>query len=481
MLTPASPPADWAADALGETTLGDPRRRARVLSLVRALTAQPGASVSQAYHGAWAPTVAAYRLLANPHLDPAEVLASVGAATGRRAAAQSLLLLVQDTTEMRPTSPQRCQGLGPLANPEAQGWWLHTMLAITPDGLPLGLLGQQIWTRDAGAPPSRPERYRTPIEGKESARWLQSVLTAQRHLDPAQQTIVVADREADIFELYTLLTLHGHDFVLRAAQDRRIAEPPGRLRAAGRAAPVLGQRHVHVQRADGRPARTAVVVVRATPVTLLPTDDHSYAAARRRWWAAHPAVAPVLDRPLTPLTVGVVEVEEIDPPDAVTPLHWRLLTSLPLTTVAEIDWVVHCYTLRWLSERFHYVLKQGCAVERLQLEQPDRWKRALVVYSLVAWHVLWLTYLGRVAPELSAEVVVGRAAWQAVGARLTGQVPRESPTLGGFLGQVGKLGGHLGRTRDGPPGLKSLWRGLDRMSELVALWLVIAPDPTTSV
>lgn len=468
----------WASEALGPTTLGDRRRRQRAVALLDALAAAPGAALSEAFHGDWAQTLGAYRLLDNDALDLAEFSASVGQATGARIAlaAPELVLLIQDSTEIRPTARQRPRDLGPLANPETRGLWLHTTLAATPDGLPLGLVHQAVWTRDPAAVPSRPQRYQTPIEGKESCKWLAGVVAAYDRLDPAQRLLVIADREADIFELYALLAARGGEFVLRAAQDRAIVEAPGRLGAATRQAPLLGEHTVTVQRHDERPARTATVALRARRVTLCPPAYASYQAARRRWWAAHPEVTPLLDGPLTPLTCTVVEVTEVAAPAGVAPLHWRLLTSLAVDTLEEAIAIADLYAVRWLIERFHYVLKHGLRLERLQLETARRWERATILYSLVAWQLLWLSQLGRVVPNVPADRVVPDAAWQALGARLSGQVPTTPPDLATFLAQLGKLGGHLGRRRDGPPGVQCLWRGLRRLHDLLALWQVLQPE-----
>lgn len=474
---------DWASEALGTTTLGDVRRRERVLGVLRALAAHPGASLSMALGGEWAATQGAYRLLDNPHLDPAALSASIGAASAARAAVTDVVLLIEDSTEIQPTSPVRCRDLGCLGSAQRHGLWLHTTLGVSADGVPLGLLDQRVWTRDPDAAPRRAARYTTPIEGKESRKWLDGVIAAQARLAPGQPHIVVADREADIYELYAVLAQTGGDFVVRAAQDRALATG-GRLSAAVSSAPVVGHTTITVRRTPQRAPREARVEVRATTVTLSPPQYDSYQAARRRWWAAHPEVEPLLEGPLLPLTVGVVEVCEVEDgtrPDGEEPLHWRLLSSLPVGDWAAAAWVVQCYRWRWLVERFHYVLKQGVAIERLQLEQPPRWERATVLYSLVAWRVLWLTELARVTPDASADLVVEPAAWQALAIRMTGTRPTAPPDLATFVGWVGKLGGHLGRRSDGPPGVKAIWRGLQRLSELTALWHILHTDTDLAV
>lgn len=475
MLGPMLAPTVFAADALGSARFGDARRASRAAWLVSALAASPGASISEACGGDWAATQAAYRLLANDTIVVDELIASIADATGQRirAAATATVLLIQDTTEIKPTSSRGNQALGPLANPEATGLFLHSTLALTPDGLPLGIAHQEVWQRDAADEPSRAKRYQTPVEGKESAKWLRGVLRSLTQLGTHQRGIVVADREADIFELYHLCQAQGAALIVRAAQNRRIAEPAGKLATAAEAAPLRGTATVAVGRARERAPRRATVTIRATTVTVLPPDLASYAAARRIWWEEHPAIARLVPAVLEPLVLNVVEVTEDNPPDGVTPLHWRLLTTLPVATLAECGVVIDGYALRWLDERFHYVLKSGCRLEHLQLESAAGWQRATILYSVVAWQVLWLTELGRQQPGVSAALVVPTAVWQAVGAMLTGTVPATPPDLATLVRQIGRLGGHLGRKGDGPPGVKTLWRGLRRVHDVLGVWHLV--------
>jgi hypothetical protein len=469
-----------ASATMGEATFGDRRRRDRLHRLVGALAAAPGASLSEACGGDWGQTQAAYRLLDNAQVSVDALSASISAATRARLATEATqtVLLVADTTAIVPTSARGSQALGPLTTPGSQGLLLHTTAALTPQGVPLGLAHQAIRVRDADAPPSRAERYRTPVEGKESVKWLTGILGALEQLAAHQRGILVADREADIFELYHVCQAHDADLIVRAAQNRCLADSAGKLADAATAAPVRGQARVAVGRARERQPRQTTVTIRSTTVTLAPPQLASYAAARRRWWDDHPDVARLVPADLAPLPLGVVEVTEDAPPAGVTPLHWRLLTSLPVDTLAACQPVIDGYAKRWLVERFHYVLKSGCRLEQLQLEAADRWRRATLLYSVVAWQLLWLSEIGRQQPGVSAASVVPTALWQAVGALVTGQVPDTAPDLATLVAQIGRLGGHLGRTGDGPPGVKTLWRGLRRVQIALDLWHLIPADGT---
>ncbi len=151
-----------------------------------------------------------------------------------------------------------------------------------------------------------------------------------------------------------------------------------------------------------------------------------------------------------------------------------------MTNLADAQQIVAWYTLRWLIERFHFVLKSGCGLEKLQLETAARLQRALATYDLVAWHLLWLTYQSRVQPDqpaipsLSAEEVhvLYRIRFP------NAPEPSQPPTLQQAVRWIAQLGGFLARTSDGPPGVKTIWRGLRRLSDLLEGWRA-ATSPTT--
>lgn len=182
------------------------------------------------------------------------------------------------------------------------------------------------------------------------------------------------------------------------------------------------------------------------------------------------------------VSVNVILVTEIDPPAGVKPIRWLLLTTLPVTNLAQAMTCIRYYTLRWLIERYHYTLKSGCQIEQLQLQTAERIKRAFATYSVVAWRLLWITYLARMEPEISCEVCLEPDEWQALACdRLGGRVPpKQPPTLGQAVLWIARLGGFLARRGDGFPGVKTIWRGLSRLADLVSMWRLLRRKPHPS-
>ena len=183
------------------------------------------------------------------------------------------------------------------------------------------------------------------------------------------------------------------------------------------------------------------------------------------------------------LTLQVVDVFEPDPPAGEEAVPWLVLTSLATQTVEQAQQIVTWYTYRWLIERFHYVLKSGCKLEESQLREEKRLERLLAVYSLVAWKLLWLTYLARQTPDVPCTVSLQPSEWQALYAFIhrTQRLPTSPPTLHQAVRWIAQLGGFLGRKGDGEPGVKVLWRGWTRFQDIIDTWTISHSSPSKDV
>jgi hypothetical protein len=101
---------------------------------------------------------------------------------------------------------------------------MHSSLAVTTDGLPLGLAAVKFWTRKkfkgTAALKKKINPTRVPIEKKESVRWLDNLRQSIDLLGEPARCIHVGDRESDIFELYCLTRDLGAHFIVRTQTDR---------------------------------------------------------------------------------------------------------------------------------------------------------------------------------------------------------------------------------------------------------------------
>jgi len=173
-------------------------------------------------------------------------------------------------------------------------------------------------------------------------------------------------------------------------------------------------------------------------------------------------------------------VREQAPQDGEAPIEWMLLTTLPITTFEEGLQCLIWYTYRWRIERYHYILKSGCQIEKLQLETKDRLMRALAVYSIVASRLLRLTYQVRETPEAPCTEALTESEWRALYAitHKTTVLSEHPPNMQTAILWIAKLGGFLGRKHDGNPGLKVLWRGFRRLHDLTSMWELLHPPNT---
>ena len=444
--------AAWAAQELASASLGDARLRKRLVRIVADKVAKPTASIPQA-SGNWAATKATYRFLAADQITPEAIRAAHRDATLGRVQAHQTILVLQDTTELNYTSHPHTTDLGYLDNARSQGLKVHSGRAATLDGRPLGLLHQAVWARDAA---TKGQKRRTrPQAERESQRWRTTLEAVQQHVPNTTRLIVVADREADIYALFIAPRDARTELVVRATYNRGLV---GGQRLEELTAQVAwqGTRTVTLPGNGQRAARRATVQIGWAEVQVLPPSDYPA-----------PAAAP---RP----TLRLVVVAEREPPLGVRPLRWLLWTTLTVQDWDEAVRVVEIYRVRWLIERYHFVLKSGCGIEQLQLATAAGLERALAVCCVVAWRLLWLTYQARQTPDQACTTVFATHEWQALYCTVhhTATPPLQPPSLHQAVRMVARLGGFLARRGDGEPGVQTIWRGLMRLDDIAATWLL---------
>lgn len=436
----------WAAREVGTADFGDARLPQRLVTLLTTLGERPTASIPAACETG-GPTKAAYRFFDNPRVTLAAMMAAHRAATLDRVRSEPLLLAVQDTTPLNFTLHRQTTGLGPIGQAGLSGWVLHSCLAVSPEGIPLGVLGAEPWAREAEFNDShRPHRQRA-LDDKESARWIRLMEVATADIPATTRVIMVTDRASDIIDGVIRAEPTHRDVLRRAAWNRRLTEPVGPyLWSVREPQPALGTMTITVPRKDDAPSRQATLTLRTARVALR-TPPHR--------------VQEHLPSP----TVTAVWAREETPPEGPDPIEGMLVTPLRVDDLETAYTIVRWYPYRWRIERSHYVLKSGCRVEELQLEPRARLERAMAVYRIVAWRLLWLTYRARERPEQPCTTVLHPAEWQAWYAAHTKStdIPETPVDLHTAVRWIAQRGGFLARRHDGEPGVKVLWRGYRRL------------------
>jgi hypothetical protein len=449
--------ASWSDDELSTLTFGDVRNDDRFKMVVSCMSDNPGASIPQVFNNA-ADAKATYRLLSNEAVKPEAVYDALHESTAARMSAEesAMVLVVHDTTSLDYSTHPATSGLGPLGGgdgSDGHGLFVHTSMAVTCDGVPLGVLHQQTWARDPNNVGTRHFRHDRPIEDKESYRWLVGIELINGTIPDMMWMLHVADREADIFELLWLPRPEYAHLLIRVCHDRCVVEEAAHLMAAVAAAPQMGVYDVIVRQFPEHKPRAVRLAVRCAPVTIKPPQ---------RSLRHNPA--------LTPVAMTAIWVQEVDAPEGKEPIEWLLLTDLPVEDLATAREFVHYYTCRWLIERFHYVLKSGCKLEDSQLRTLERLQRLLALYCVIAWRLLWMTYAARERGDQPATVAFDDSEWRLLYRWAKGRhapVGAEPPSLREAVLWLAKLGGFLARKCDGEPGVKVLWRGLTKLQYML--------------
>lgn len=455
---------NWVVEELLEADFGDIRLSDRVIQLVEKFSERPGVSVPEAC-GDKATTDAAYRFWKNEAVTVQKILEPHIQQTAQRASEYPVVLVAQDTTEINLTSHRKTTGLGYLGSTECRGLMMHNLLAISPEGTPLGVLDEHFWVRPPKEMGKRKTRNRRPLSEKESQRWLNGVTAAEAALPDHPHVVVVGDRESDLYDLFAMPRNSRTDLLVRIRDRRRRVEHPAKyLGKAMDESPVRGETTIQVPRADGRPARQATVTLRWEQLTLCCPANH------------------LGETPEEPVQLWFLLACEENPPAGQSPLDWLLGSTQPIHCLEDalrsLEWYLH----RWRIEQFHYVLKSGCRIERLQLETAESMKTAIAMFSIVAWRLLWLTYEARRHPQASCTDVLDDQTWQVAyrASHPRRPLPSERPSLSEVTRWIAQLGGFLGRKHDGQPGVTTLWRGWRRLEDLLAGYRLaanVAPQP----
>lgn len=453
------PPRDWIEAELGGANMGDARLTARLLEITGKFYEKPTANIPQACGSPHA-AKAAYRFLDNEKVEWAAILAPHYAAAEMRIREHHVVLAVQDTTTLNYSTHPHTQGLGPIGDskhPE-RGLIVHDTMTFSTEGVPLGLLDVQCWARSGIG--SRQERDYKPIEEKESFKWLQSYRAVSQVQKRCRKTlvVVVADREADIHEIFSeqAASRHGAQLLIRANRslNRQVLDGDDSHEALWpvlEQQSVMGESELLVPPSEHRKARKAVLAVRSAPVVLKPPRRKPH---------------------LPPVPVWAVLAQETNAPEGVEPLEWMLLSTVEVQHKEDAFQRLSWYARRWGIEVYHRILKSGCCVEERQLENSHRLLNCLAIDLIVAWRIFHLVTMGEHTPDVPCTIYFAPSEWRALVTFVTKTKvpPLHPPSLNEAVRMLATLGGHLGRKHDGHPGAEVLWRGMARLADIDAAY-----------
>ncbi len=468
----------WAFEELEDMDLGDKRLNTRAMKLCDKLSEAPESPINQACED-WTETKAAYRFFQNDNVAVERIMSAHRNKTASRVATGDTVLALQDTSYIIYTRHPKTRGLGDISLKKgknidkitSRGLVMHTCLAVTTEGKPLGLLDQAIFARKL-----RPENQRRskggkyvqdslPVEEKESYRWI-AALEKTTAACRGNSVVTVCDRECDFYDFFKAAAELDASVLIRASQNRtvdrnsRYAEKDvSKLWDHMSAQPELGEFSVEVcavpktRHCKGRTARTAMMTVKVAPFTMNPPRNN-----------------PKHGSGLLPnIPMYAIHVLEREPPENEDPVEWMLLTNIPVTDLRSARQKVRWYSLRWRIEMYFKVLKSGFRVEACRLQTADRLIRYLMVMSIIAWRLFMITLIARTEAAVPCTNLLAELEWKVLVLK-GGRSHRKQiapPTTAEAVVLIAQLGGYLARKSDGPPGTLVLWRGWKRLMDLV--------------
>jgi hypothetical protein len=430
----------WAEMEFSNLDLGDKRIKTRAVKLLKTLAKSPKSSIPQACQG-WAETQATYRFYSNESVTWEKLLTAHTDQVEQRIikSEEAVILCLQDTTELD-FNGQETEGLGRLSYDVQRGMYLHPTLCMTPDRIPLGISDAWMWSRGE----SKAKDLETPTI-KESDRWVEGYERVAEMAErcPQSRLVYVADREGDMLSLMAKSQALNTpaDWLVRARHNRKLSTEE-KLWDRVDKQKVMSRISFIKPRRKGEKSRQVQQEIKVLRCTFPHKGKEG-------------------------IEVTLVQAKEMNPPKGKSPLVWRLLSNRLVENEAQARELIDWYRCRWEIEMFFDVLKIGCKVEKLQLAKKERIEKALVMAMIITWRVMYLMRLGRVCPDLPAELIFDPLEWKSSYVLLEKTIPKKAPTLNTVLRNLATLGGFLGRKSEGDPGAKSIWVGFQRIQDCV--------------
>ena len=428
----------------------------RVLGIMSNMIKNPGKSIlSQSSSRSEAK--AAYQFFNNENLDMDDIHRIHHLRTVERIVeTESPILVIQDTTYVNYHSQSKKADLGKMSA-YAKGVKIHSSIATTQEGLNLGVLNQlSLSSEESDEPPLSDHQLRSrPIEDKESYRWIESFYESMYMMPEDIDLTVISDREGDIYEYMNAVILRKRYFLTRIVQDRMTIDNQ-KILSSVKKERCQGELCVQVPRntKKNQKARQATLELRykqyevKRPARLTNNQDISNS-----------------------ISVWVVHAREINPPANGEALEWFLMTNRPIKSPEEAVQQLRNYAQRWKIERFHYVLKTGgCNIEQIQARSMKVTISLIMLYSIISVFIMNMTYAARLNPDTPCTNFFEEEEWKflywAVYKKET--VPDTPISIKEAVRLIAWLGSGKRAPSDGDPGLKLIWRGLEKFYFLLS-------------
>jgi hypothetical protein len=457
---------EWIDRELAGCEFKDERLGKRFRRLLEQLSDGTGESIPMACQD-WANVKAAYRFFSNDRVNEADILGGHFQATRDRfKTTEGPVLVLQDTSEFsyqrekpeligftRRLKTFRKQGKGVYGDPQTStvcGILMHSSLAVTTEGLPLGLAAMKFWTRKKFVGRhalNKPNPTRVPIEGKESIRWLENLRQSSALFSEPDRCVHVGDRESDIYELFCTAQEVRTHFVVRICVDRLAGDGEHTIADEMDEVAIKGLHRIEVRDKKGN-SREAVLELKYKRIKVLRPIGK-----QERY---------------PPQMLTIIHAQERDAPAGREAIDWKLITDLSVNSrkdaIEKLDW----YALRWKIEVFHKILKSGCKAEESKLRTAERLVNLIATFCIMSWRIFWMTMINRSAKSAPPKVALTPLEIELLDRLVKDKnAPKaRRKTLSDYLKKIAQLGGYLARASDPAPGNMVMWRGLARLTDI---------------
>jgi hypothetical protein len=449
-----------------QNSFGDIRLDARGNRLITSLWARGTQSIRQIANSN-AEQKGYYRFFENERTTEDAIIESMSMRCASAVKGKAVLIF-QDTTEINLYNHKNrikhddSIGLTNAAE-NGLGFMLHPSLVVDAmNCFPYGYCDVHIYNRGLERQLDKHHYKQLSIEEKESYKWIASSEAAKSALLEAELKVIIQDREGDIYEQFATIPDEKTDLLIRAKSDRNLPEG-GKLFSKLAACDVAGTYNIVIDgdKRKKRQKRIAHLEVRFTEVEI----KNSSRTAKN--------IAPTVK-------LYCVEAKETGT-SAKQPICWRLLTTIPVTTLQHALMVIQWYSWRWMIEEvFRITKKEGFDVEASELGCGTSIKKLclLTLDAVIKLFQMSIAYTTDEEDQLPDTVCFDEEQMECLhvqNSKLEGKTEKQkNPYRKGSLRYatwvIARSGGWKGYTSQRKPGITTLWIGIERFYNILRGW-----------